>query len=90
MKRTEEDKIDLINRLKRIEGQVRGIQNMIEGDKYCIDILTQISAFEGSLKKVSLELLGEHTRCCVKNSIANGDGEKEIKELLEVFKRLSK
>lgn len=90
MKRSNESKSDLINRLKKIEGQVRGIQNMVEGDKYCIDILTQISAIEGSLKKVSIELLTEHTRCCVKESIANGDGEKEIAELLEVFKRLSK
>lgn len=90
MKRNQEDKDNLINRLKKIEGQVRGIQNMIEGDKYCIDVLTQISAIEGSLKKVSIELLTEHTRSCVRKSIEKGEGEKEIAELLEVFKRLTK
>lgn len=90
MKRNVKDKEALINRLKRIEGQVRGVQSMIGDDKYCIDILTQISAIEGSLKNVALELLEEHTRCCVKKSIASGDGEKEINELLEVFKRFKK
>lgn len=90
MERHEEDKKSLINHLKRIEGQVRGIQNMVDSDKYCIDILTQIAAIEGSLKKVSLELLEEHTNHCVKNAIVKGDGEKEIEELLEVFKRFKK
>lgn len=90
MKKDKKEKEDMIKHLKRIEGQVRGIQNMIESDKYCIDIITQISAIEGSLKKVSLELLEEHTNHCVKNAIAKGNGEQEIEELLEVFKRLKK
>ncbi len=90
MHRKEEDKKNLVNRLKRIEGQVRGIQNMVNDDKYCIDILTQIAAIEGSLKQVSIRLLEEHTNHCVKNSINNGDGTKEINELLEVMKRFIK
>lgn len=63
---------------------------MIESDKYCIDILTQISAIEGSLKKVSHQLLEDHTHHCVKKSIEKGNGEKKIEELLEVFKRFNK
>ena len=58
-------KDQLLNRLRRIEGQVRGVQGMVEDDRYCIDVLTQISAIQAALDKVALGLLDEHARHCV-------------------------
>jgi CsoR family transcriptional regulator, copper-sensing transcriptional repressor len=55
----------LLNRLRRIEGQVRGVQGMVENDRYCIDVLTQISAVQAALDKVALELVDDHARHCV-------------------------
>lgn len=88
--RSTKEKDQLINRLKRIEGQVRGIQNMIENDRYCVDILVQVSAINAALKKVSLNLLERHTHHCVSDAIKNGEGDEAIKELMEVFERFSK
>jgi CsoR family transcriptional regulator, copper-sensing transcriptional repressor len=88
--RSTKDKDQLISRLKRIEGQVRGIQNMVENDRYCVDILTQISAINAAMNKVGLNLLEKHTRHCVSDAIKDGDGEEAIEELMEVFKRFSK
>ncbi|KKB33934.1 metal-sensing transcriptional repressor [Bacillus thermotolerans] len=88
--RLKKEKDELITRLKRIEGQVRGIQNMIESDRYCVDILTQISAINAALNKVGLHLLADHTKHCVTDAIKTGDGEEAIQELMEVFKRFSK
>ena len=59
------NKDPLINRLRRIEGQVRGVQGMVEDDRYCIDVLTQISAAQAALDKVALGLLDDHARHCV-------------------------
>jgi DNA-binding FrmR family transcriptional regulator len=58
-------KDQLLNRLKRIEGQVRGVQGMVDDDRYCIDVVTQISAIQAALDKVALGLLDEHARHCV-------------------------
>ncbi|WP_050183839.1 metal-sensing transcriptional repressor [Domibacillus robiginosus] len=88
--RSTKEKDQLITRLKRIEGQVRGIQNMIEKDRYCVDILTQISAINAAMNKVGLHLLEKHTQHCVSDAIKDGDGEEAIQELMEVFKRFSK
>lgn len=88
--RTSKEKDQLINRLKRIEGQVRGIQNMIENDRYCVDILVQMSAIDAALKKVSLNLLERHTHHCVSDAIKNENGKEAIEELMEVFERFSK
>lgn len=88
--RSTKEKDQLMNRLKRIEGQVRGIQNMIEDDRYCVDILVQISAINAALKKVSLHLLERHTHHCVSDAIKIGEGEEAIQELMEVFERFSK
>ena len=66
-------KDQLHKRLRRIEGQVRGIQGMVEDDRYCIDILTQISAVQAALDKVALGLMDEHARHC----IVNGPGDKQ-------------
>lgn len=60
-----ENKPRLLNRLNRVEGQIRGISNMVSDDKYCIDILTQISAVQSALDKVALELVRDHARHCL-------------------------
>lgn len=66
------DKDDILARLRRIEGQVRGIQKMVDGDKYCIDILTQVNAATRALKQVALGLLDDHIRHCVANQTEEG------------------
>ena len=86
---SETDKEKLILRLKRIEGQVRGIQRMIDEDKYCVDILTQVSAIRGALKKVGLKLLDKHTHGCVQRAIKNEEGEQIINELMDVLNKFT-
>jgi CsoR family transcriptional regulator, copper-sensing transcriptional repressor len=66
-------KDDYAKRLSRIEGQVRGLQRMIEEDTYCIDVLTQVSAVTKALQAVAVGLLDEHVRHCVRNAVAEGD-----------------
>ena len=73
------DKQRYLARLKRIEGQVRGIQRMIDEDQYCIDILTQVSAVSSALKGVGLQLLDDHMRHCVKNAVIEGDEAADVK-----------
>ncbi|MBM7839761.1 DNA-binding FrmR family transcriptional regulator [Alkalihalobacillus xiaoxiensis] len=80
----------LLNRLKRIEGQVRGIQNMIQADKYCIDILHQTSAIEAAMKKVSLTLMEDHTKHCIHKAIKHGDDKRAIDELMEIIQKMAK
>ena len=78
------------NRLKRIEGQVRGIHRMIEEDRYCIDILTQLRAVRAALRRVEDEVLGDHVSHCVEHAIASGnadDQRRKVQELLEVLAR---
>ncbi len=84
---TGEDKKALTNRLKRIEGQVRGINRMIEEDKYCIDILTQIAATRGALKNVGLKVLDRHVQGCVSNAMQQGDNSEIIEELVNTVDR---
>lgn len=74
-----EDKAEIQRRLKRIEGQVRGLQRMVEDDKYCIDILTQISAATKALQSVALELLDDHLRHCVSDALATGGDDARAK-----------
>jgi DNA-binding FrmR family transcriptional regulator len=69
------NKDDYTKRLRRIEGQVRGIERMIDQDTYCIDVLTQVSAATKALQAVAMGLLDEHVRHCVKNAVADGDPE---------------
>ncbi len=68
-----------LNRLRRIEGQVRGLQRMVEDDAYCIDILTQTSAVNKALRSFALSMLDEHLKHCVAHAVANGGEEAEIK-----------
>lgn len=82
------NKQELLNRLKRIEGQVRGVHKMIDDDKYCVDILHQISAIQSAMKKVSIALMEDHTNHCVAHAIQEGNKEEMIDELMEVMKRL--
>jgi DNA-binding FrmR family transcriptional regulator len=70
------DKQQLITRLRRIEGQVRGLQRMIDDDTYCIDVLTQLAAASKALQGVGLHLLDEHLRHCVAGAAASGDQER--------------
>lgn len=78
----------LLNRLTRIGGQVKGISGMIENDRYCIDILTQISAIQSALAAVTRQLIEDHTHGCVQKAIQQGDGAAAIAELMEVLKKL--
>lgn len=73
------DKQRYVNRLKRIEGQARGIRAMVEDEKYCIDILTQISAMTSALEAVAVGLLGDHLRHCVVDAARQGDEQAEEK-----------
>jgi DNA-binding FrmR family transcriptional regulator len=88
-----DDKQALVNRLHRIEGQVRGIERMVEDDRYCIDILTQISAIGTALDSLALQLLDGHVKHCVADAVASGD-EAEIEtkttELLAALQRFTK
>ncbi len=67
-----DDKEDVLARLRRVEGQVRGLQKMVEGDAYCIEILTQVTAASNALKKVAVGLLDQHIRHCVANQTEKG------------------
>jgi CsoR family transcriptional regulator, copper-sensing transcriptional repressor len=73
------DKDDVLKRLRRIEGQARGLQRMVEEEKYCIDILTQVSAATKALQAFSLELLDEHLAGCVVEAAKAGGKEAEVK-----------
>ena len=87
--RSDEEKKALINRLNRIEGQIRGIRNMVENDAYCADVLVQASAVSAALGSFNKELLASHIRNCVADDIKNGDGEK-TDELIELLGKLLK
>ena len=78
---------DLLDRLRKVEGQVRGIQRMVQEDQYCIDVLTQVNSATAALKAVGMGLLDEHVRHCVKESIELGGGEDKVEELLAAVAR---
>lgn len=81
---------DTIKRLRRIEGQVRGIAGMIEEERYCIDVLHQISAVKAALRKVESQVLKDHAATCVEDALSGGDvkGSREkFAELVELFER---
>ena len=88
----DETKVKALGRLRRIEGQVQGIQRMVEEEKYCVDILLQLSAVEGAVEQVQRLLLGRHIESCVADAIRSGstrDRQKKVDELLDVFSRFS-
>ena len=82
------DKEKLQNRLKRIEGQVRGVQRMVDEEAYCVDVLTQISSVVSALEKVGALLLKDHVEHCVRESIEKGeDADEKIEELTAAVER---
>lgn len=87
--RDEKEYRDLLNRLKRIEGQVRGLQGMVEDDRYCIDILTQVSAVQSALNSFNKKLLTNHIKSCVVEDIAAGK-ENAVEELCTTIQRIMK
>ena len=85
-----ETKTKALGRLRRIEGQVQGLQRMIDAEAYCVDILLQVSAVQGALEQVQRLLLGRHIESCVADALQSGsktDRQRKIDELLEVFAR---
>ena len=87
------DKDELLKRLARIEGQVRGIAKMIGDDRYCIDVLTQLGAVDTALEAVALKVLDDHVQHCVAGALASGDAaeaQAKADELLEAVQRFAK
>ena len=78
------------SRLRRIEGQIRGLQKMVDEDRYCIDVLTQVNAARAGLESVALMLLRDHTEHCVSEAIRAGEGTAKVRELSEAVERLVK
>ena len=87
--RGEKEYKDLMNRLKRIEGQVRGVQNMLENDAYCPDIMVQVSAINAALNSFNKVLMANHIKSCVAGDIRNGRDE-SMEELIAVLQKLMK
>lgn len=82
-----------INRLKRVEGQVRGIIRMIEDDRYCIDVLTQMQAVKAALARAESEILKNHAKTCIHDSVVEGDAddiEAKVGELVDLFDKLKR
>ena len=90
---TPNSKTACLKRLNRIEGQVRGLARMVEDDRYCIDVVTQISAVRAALRKVEEEVLRDHVAHCVEHAIASGDAAEQrakVAELMDVLARASR
>lgn len=87
--REKDEKKDLMTRLNRIEGQVRGLKAMVEDDRYCVDILTQVFAVQAALNGFNKELLARHIKTCVSEDIKEGN-EEAVDELCELLKKLMK
>jgi CsoR family transcriptional regulator, copper-sensing transcriptional repressor len=82
-----QDRDAVLKRLRRIEGQVRGVERMIEEDRYCIDVVTQVTAIQAALDKVALELLSDHASHCVIGA-AEADRQERTEELMATVRRL--
>lgn len=80
----------LLKRLSRIEGQVRGVAGMIENDRYCVDVLTQIAAIRSALDAVAMQLLEDHAHGCVQSAIRAGRGNEAVNEFMTVVQRFAK
>lgn len=87
-KRSEEEKEKLIKRLNIIEGQVRGVKQMILDDRYCDDVITQMLAINKALESLENLILERHLQTCIKNKIENGNTEEVSKEIMDLFKKL--
>ena len=82
-----QDKEAIIKRLRRMEGQVRGIQQMVEGDRYCLDVVTQVNALTAAAREVALQVLADHLRGCVTDAVREGTGDQAIDEVMTVFSK---
>jgi DNA-binding FrmR family transcriptional regulator len=80
-------KEDIQRRLRRIEGQARGLQRMVDDDRYCIDILTQVKSLKAALDRVALLLLDDHVEHCVADAVRSGDGADKLRELSKAIGR---
>lgn len=85
-----DNKPKLLNRLNRVEGQVRGIARMVEDDRYCIDVLTQIQAVRAALAKVESEMLKAHLDHCIENAIVSGDTDQQRRKASELIALLER
>ena len=83
-------KKQITNRLKRIEGQIRGLHKMVDDDTYCIDVITQTQAVKQALSSLEDKLLEEHLATCATEQMSGGESEKTIKEMMKVFKLAKK
>ena len=84
------DNAALLGRLRKIEGQVRGVQRMVEEDRYCVDVLVQLAAIRSAVGAVGQSLLESHVRGCVAGALQSGDGERAVTELMEVIAQFSR
>lgn len=84
------NKSALVKRLNRIEGQTRGVAKMVEEDRYCVDVLTQIAAIQSALDALAMQLLASHTNGCVRSAIKSGDGDAAVDELMNLVKRFAR
>lgn len=85
------DRAKLLSRLKRVEGQVRGVHKMIEDDRYCVDILVQLAAIKSATHQVALSILESHTRGCVKDALTSGiESDEKLEELMDVIRQFTK
>ena len=78
---------DLLLRLRKMEGQVRGLQRMVKEDRYCLDIVMQINAFTAAAREVEVLVLEDHLRGCVRDAVKEDDGEAAIKEMVQVLRK---
>jgi len=81
---------EVLRRLRRIEGQVRGLQRMVEEDRYCIDVLTQLAAIRAALAQVGVQVLDAHARGCLTTAVQSGQSEAAIDEFLDALERFMK
>ena len=83
----DEQKPELLTRLRKIEGQVRGLQQMVDDDRYCLDVTQQINALTAAAREVSVLILEAHLRACVQEAVQEEDGEAAIREMVTVLKK---
>ena len=82
-----QDKDAILKRLRRMEGQVRGIQQMVEEDRYCLDVVNQVNALTSAAREVALLVLQDHLRGCVTDAVREGTGDQAIDEVMTVFSK---
>ena len=81
---------ELLGRLRKIEGQVRGLQRLVDEEQYCIDVLTQVNSVTAALRAVAMGLLDDHVRHCVRESIEQGTGDEKVEELMAAVSRFAR